>query len=111
MRSFYLLDKEHHQVTVDFTTWARLRCDFENHVGYTIIDDCHVSTVFLGLDVRLSSSKGPPLTFETLVQGGPLDQCQKRYSSWEDAEIGHWAMVRRVCVAMRRLVLKKVEVK
>lgn len=34
--------------------------------------------------------------FETLVIGGPLDDKMKRYSTWEEAEAGHAAMVEQV---------------
>lgn len=71
-----------------------------------------VSTVFLGLDHRYLGG-GPPLLFETmafvhqgrmsdLLGSGPqpiadtLDQV--RYASWDDAEIGHKAMVRKYLI-------------
>lgn len=54
----------------------------------------YVSTVFLGLDHRFG--QGEPLVFETMVFGGPLDQEQERYSTWDEAEAGHKAMVERV---------------
>lgn len=47
----------------------------------------HVSTVWLGLDYSWGS--GPPLIFETMVFGGPLDQTMDRYSTVEDAQMGH----------------------
>jgi len=71
----------------------------------------YVSTVFLGLDHRYLGG-GPPLVFETMafchegrttnffgrVQPVPETLDQQRYSSWDDAEIGHKAMVRRYLV-------------
>jgi hypothetical protein len=57
-------------------------------------DGWRVRTVFLGLDHNWGD--GPPLLFETLVFGGKLsDECD-RYSTWEQAELGHKAMVQRV---------------
>lgn len=53
-----------------------------------------VSTIFLGLDHSWGNSQ--PLLFETMVFGGPLDQEQDRYSTWEEAESGHKTMVERV---------------
>jgi hypothetical protein len=53
--------------------------------------------VFLGLDHRFSG-KGPPLLFETMAFEGEdwaAIDCV-RYAAWEDAEIGHAAMVRRM---------------
>jgi len=56
----------------------------------------HVSTIFLGLDHRPWGAHGPPILFETMVFGGPLDQEQERYGTWEEAAAGHTAMVARV---------------
>lgn len=61
------------------------------HVAVTkALDDPEtwVSTVWLGLDH--SWSGGPPLIFETMIFGGPLDQdYQQRYSTVEEARAGH----------------------
>jgi hypothetical protein len=73
----------------------------------------YVSTVFLGLDHRHWGG-GPPLLFETMAfqhEGRTMDfgfgngpepvaetLCQERYSSWDDAEIGHKAAVRKYLV-------------
>jgi hypothetical protein len=60
-----------------------------------------VSTVFIGLDM---SYRGPlggdPLLFETLVFNGPLDGEGERYSSWDEAEKGHAAVIERVRAAL-----------
>ncbi len=58
-----------------------------------------VSTVFLGLDHRFGAD-GPPVVFETMTFGGPFDQEQDRYSTWEEAEAGHAAAVARAKAAM-----------
>jgi hypothetical protein len=73
----------------------------------------YVSTVFLGLDHR-HWGNGPPILFESMAfkhegrmtdfgfGNGPepvpetLDE--QRYSSWDDAETGHKAMVRKYLV-------------
>ena len=39
---------------------------------------------------------GPPILFETLVFGGPIDGECKRYTSWDDAARGHADMIGRV---------------
>jgi hypothetical protein len=62
----------------------------ERRVARTELDGADVSTVFLGLD----------LVFETLVFGGPMDGECHRYSTWEQAEVGHKAMVQLVKIAM-----------
>jgi hypothetical protein len=65
-------------------------------VAQTGNDDWRVSTVFLGLDHR-HWGNGPPILFETMVfrHGKSADEME-RYSSWDDAETGHKAMVRKV---------------
>jgi hypothetical protein len=82
-----------------------------------------VSTVFLGLDHGLDHQhrKGPPLLFETMAFqhegqtmsfcGGPPEPvpetlCQERYSSWDDAEIGHKAAVRKYLVNQKTRAVK-----
>lgn len=64
-------------------------------VDHTVIADVIVSTVFLGLDHRRGAD-GPPILFETMVFGGALNGEQERYSTWEEAQTGHDAMVARV---------------
>jgi hypothetical protein len=60
----------------------------------TVFFDVDVSTVFLSLNH--SFTDGPPLVFETMVFGGPLDGEQDRYSTRADALAGHARMVERV---------------
>jgi len=67
----------------------------DRRVDRTKIGDVSVSTVFLGIDHGWGVS-GPPLIFETMVFGGPLDQEQERYYTWTEAVAGHKAMVKRV---------------
>jgi hypothetical protein len=62
-----------------------------------VIGEVRVSTVFLGID---HAWEGPPLLFETMVFGGPLDEEMERYSTWEEAERGHAVMARRVLAAL-----------
>lgn len=54
-----------------------------------------VSTVFLALDHNWSPH-GPPILWETMVFGGPLDGETERYSSRDTALAGHQAMCQRV---------------
>lgn len=63
-------------------------------VRKTKVGDSLVSTVFLGLDHQWGG--GPPLIFETLVFDGPLADEMDRYSTYDEAEAGHEAMVKRV---------------
>lgn len=64
----------------------------ERRVDRTEISvDVTVSTVHLVLDH--SHGQGPPLIFETMVFGGEHDQDQWRYSTEEQAQAGHDAVV------------------
>jgi hypothetical protein len=92
----------------DLIAWAEWMETADRQVADTRHELFRVSTVFLGLDHRFSG-KGPPILFETmafLLTGDPnakdiLHRCDEsidcfRYATWEDAEIGHQAMVRRM---------------
>lgn len=48
----------------------------------------HVSTVFI-LGINHALGNGDPLLFETMIFDGPMDGYQVRYSTWEQAELGH----------------------
>lgn len=93
---YYYLDSDNHLVgTHEFLEWARWFEYTNRVVGWTqIVADVHVSTVFLGIDHR-HFGDGPPIVFETMIFGGALDQDMWRYSSWDDAEAGHKAAVRK----------------
>lgn len=65
------------------------------HVADERVRDWRVSTVFLGIDMR-PIGDGPPILWETMIFGGTLDGEQWRYSSREQAERGHQAIVRLV---------------
>jgi hypothetical protein len=60
--------------------------------------DVLISTVFLGLDHQWG--EGPPVLWESLVFGGPLDQQMQRYTSREAALAGHQAL----CVRVREMM-------
>lgn len=88
---YYILDG-HTPIPVDnIEEWSRWmqenKYDHDRcHVGDTRLKTCWVSTVFLGMDHGFS---GPPVLFETMIFGGPHDQYQERYVTWEEAEAGH----------------------
>lgn len=91
---YYIL-RNRKPVTVDDPLeWARRFANMaERRVAEDVIkqpehDPVRVSTVFLGIDHNWSD-EGPPLLFETMVFGGPLDQTMYRYSTWEEAVAGH----------------------
>lgn len=86
-------DRQGRQISM--TEWGRMFSDEdEKRVAFTQVDDhVGVSTVWLGVDHQFGD--GPPLIFETMVFGGPLDQEQERYSTEEQARAGHEDMVKR----------------
>jgi hypothetical protein len=84
---------------VDPMYWSLMFEESDRHVGDTTIGDVRVSTVFLGLNHQYESG-GPPLIFETMVFGGPLDDEMDRYSTEAEAEAGHVRMVDRVRAAI-----------
>lgn len=57
-------------------------------------NDILISTVFLGIDHSFSFEKTEPILFETMIFGGEEDGYQDRYSTWEEAEIGHQKAVK-----------------
>jgi len=66
-------------------------------MAFTKVYGVKVSTVFLGLDHNYEQI-GPPIVFETMVFGGPLDREQIRYATADEALVGHEAMVERVAL-------------
>lgn len=98
--NYFILDEAKRVVCVEMMVWARWFETAERHVKLTVTEDHTISTIFLGLNHQWG--KGPPLVFETMIfnkeDGKPsdLDTWQYRYSSWDDAEHGHKAAVRRV---------------
>jgi len=88
----YILDN-HEAVPVDLMTWAKWFEKADRTVATTNVGEMRVSTVFLGLNHQYGD--GPPLLFETLVFGGALADEMDRYSTWQEAEAGHAAMVER----------------
>jgi hypothetical protein len=84
--------------------WAQWLENYSNcMVGWTqVTSQVRVSTIFLGLDHRWSGS-GPPILFETMIFGGPLDRSMWRYASWDDAQAGHNAAVGKARAATKEL--------
>lgn len=70
----------------EYLRWASWFQSADRRVSVDEIGDARISTVFLGLDHSWSSR---PLWFETRIFGGPHDQHQDRYSTWEEAISGH----------------------
>jgi hypothetical protein len=94
---FFILDADHQPVPADLDTWGAWFERIENRlVAWTEANsETHVSTVFLGIDHNYGWH-GPRVMFETMVFGGPEDQYQRRYTTWDDAKAGHDAIVRKL---------------
>jgi hypothetical protein len=95
---YYILDGRKAVPAADLMAWAEWRARAERIVQRTndVTPGCDVSTVFLGIDYD-PTGLGPPLLFETMVFGGPLNLETERYTTtWEQAEAGHARMVDRV---------------
>lgn len=95
MRHNYYILKNHLAVVVPMEEWATWfekvdRKVRETHLGAKV----RVSTVFLGIDHQFGN--GPPLIFETMIFGGRLNDSQWRYTTWDEAIVGHEAAVERV---------------
>jgi hypothetical protein len=102
---YYILDAENRVIETDLITWGMWFENLNNRiVGYTeITSEITVSTIFIGIDHRIYGN-GPPLLFETIIFGGPLDEHQWRYASYDDAQTGHAAAVRRARAAIDQKV-------
>lgn len=94
MTAKYVLDGHTAVECNNLLDWARWFETAERRVAEDNIAGVRVSTVFLGLDHAFGGDT--PLLFETMVFGGARDQDQLRYSTWEQAEAGHKAMVERI---------------
>ena len=75
----------------NIAAWVEFFKDSDaRRVAYDAVGEVSVSTVFLGLDHNFGNG-GPPVLFETMIFGGPHDEDQWRYCTWEEAEEGHKA--------------------
>jgi hypothetical protein len=96
MSDKYILDGHEPIPCDDLLTWARWYEVAKRHVAHDkVTPEIRVSTVFLGLEHNFGKP-GPPILFETMVFGGPLDGEQERYCTWDEAEKGHAAMLEKV---------------
>lgn len=89
----YVLDGQTPVVESDPIQWADWFETADRHVAdTTLANGIRISTVFLGLD-HCFSRVGPPVLFETMVfsKNGEVDV--DRYTTWEEADRGHTAMV------------------
>src|SRR5579872_1108631 len=92
MSDTYILDGREVK-SVDLMTWARGSENHDRRIDFTNLGKVRVSTVFLGLDHNFLGKR--PHIFETMVFGrfDTLDLYCKRYSTYDEAEDGHIAVV------------------
>lgn len=94
MQGFYYLndDKTYRPATLNewSTQFEEMSINHTKHVANDIVNGCHISTVWLGLDHNHFG--GRPLILETMVfnaeKGGEDIYCE-RYSTWAEAAEGH----------------------
>lgn len=91
---YYKLDGQTPVALESFIEWnlwmARARFA-DTTVMYNELNDCLISTKFVGIDLNpgSSNSNAQPMVFETLVMGGLLDGKKNLYPTWDEAIIGH----------------------
>ena len=89
----YVLDGHIPIVEPNSIRWGLWFETADRHVADTTLPNgLRVSTVFLGLD-HAFSRVGPPLLFETMVFSKNEEVDIDRYTTWEEADRGHTAMV------------------
>lgn len=86
----------------DLLRWASWFETADRQVGDTHAEGVRISTVFLGTDMGWGHG-APPVLWETMVFGGPLDQEQTRCAGTrEQAEAMHLHMVERVGIELKK---------
>lgn len=88
--SYYILKNKRVIQTNNFLEWTMWTSDFKNRrIALTNFPDGEsISTVFLTLNAQWLTGY-PPILFETMIFGGPLDEYCERYSTYEQAIKGH----------------------
>lgn len=90
---YFYLNDDHSVRECTLEEWANqfeeLSMADKKHVGMDEINDCDVSTVWLGMNHNYFG--GRPLLFETMVFRGNsgLEEYCERYSTWDEAVEGH----------------------
>lgn len=101
MKKYILINKTPVECK-DILEWGRWFQKPNNRlVKYTELLEgaIRIATVFMGIDQSFnmySEKYDLPLLFETMICGGSMDEQTDRYSTWEESEIGHDAMVEMV---------------
>jgi hypothetical protein len=94
-KDHFILDENNNAIPATLLEWGEF---LENNkggrrrVGRDFINDCTISTVFLGLDhyFCFDDDEEPKLhIFETMVFNNDSDIYCERYATWQEAEEGH----------------------
>lgn len=97
---YAILNEDKNVVVVDYAQWAdwiRSDEDFANRtLKKTMIEGIRVSTMFIGVSFDHFKRVPDRLWFETMIVGGSDEGYQKRYSTKEEALIGH----EKICDSM-----------
>lgn len=95
MNDYWILeDRAPRRVTMEeWLLWQRNHPD-GRRIDFTAVGKVRISTIFLTHDHAYPGM--PPVLFETMVFGGPLNMERERYHTIEEAEAGHEQMVQRV---------------
>lgn len=78
----------------EFLRWM-VRNQSACQVARNQVGKSFVSTIFTGSNYN-SVAQGPPLVFESMVFGGPMDLMIKRYSTWDQALKGHNDLIKEL---------------
>lgn len=93
MRVYYILDGKKPIRCNDFIRWAWY-CRPNRQVANRKVNGVRVSTVFLGINHEFREDKRPIL-FETMIWiDGKPGNFQQRYSTWKEAEDGHYETIK-----------------
>ncbi len=94
----YILNEQGNPVKEnDLEKWTRWWQNANRVVWVTMVEEVKVSTIFLGLDHNWGG--GAPHIYETMVfawEDFPLEQQCERYSTVDQALVGHIEMIERV---------------
>lgn len=91
--TWYKLDENRNPVKCDAIESSKYMAENGRRVAFDAVGRVEVSTVFLGLDHSYSGHT--PLLFETMVFGMD-DEIQERWTTWDEAETGHKAVLEKV---------------
>ncbi len=97
---WYTLNEDHTVSILPDGEYPRLG-EFKDpikHIGYTIIGDQKISTVFLhfdhGLNFGTDIEPSDPVLFESMIFEGPHADYQRRYCTYDEALEGHYNLVK-----------------